>query len=296
MPILRLTRNLTRNLIQPWVIALSLALSGCAQSLFYYPDRVLYETPAALGMQFEQVQFSSADGTRLTGWMIPAQDAAQDKATAPDANSARAAKGTVIHFHGNAQNMSAHWRFAGWLAAEGFNVFVFDYRGYGASEGSPEPRGVYEDSVAAIRHVRGRPDVDPARLLLFGQSLGGTNAIAAAGGGEMAGVRALAIESAFYSYSAIASDKISGAGALMNDDYSAEKFIARISPVPLLLIHGTADPVIGHHHSERLLARARAPKQLILVPQGGHIESMTPRFHGEYRARLLGFFDAALAR
>ena len=280
------SHRLTHALMRQGVVAIALVLSGCAQSLFYHPDRVLYETPAALGMQFELVQFASADGTRLTGWMIPAQGAA----------SPRAAKGTVIHFHGNAQNMSAHWRFAGWLAAEGFNVFVFDYRGYGASEGSPEPKGVYQDSVAAIRHVRSRPDLDPAKLLLFGQSLGGANAIAAAGGGEMAGVRALAIESAFYSYSAIASDKISGAGVLMNDDYSAEKFIAKIAPVPLLLIHGTADPVIGHHHSERLLARAREPKQLILVPQGGHIESMTPRFNGEYCARLLRFFDDALAR
>ena len=266
------------------MLPLATWLGGCVQNLFYHPDRVVYETPAAAGMKFEEVRFASADGTRLAGWMIPALDL----------SAARDAKGTVIHFHGNAQNMSAHWRFAGWLAQRGFNVFVFDYRGYGASEGSPEPKGVFEDSVAAIRHVRARPDVDPARLFLFGQSLGGTNAIAAAGSGELAGVRAIAIESTFYSYSAIASDKISGAGLLMNDDYSAERFIARLAPVPLWLIHGTRDQVIGHHHSERLLSKAQPPKSLTLIPGGAHIEAMTPRFGNLYRDQLVRFFESTL--
>lgn len=261
-------------------------LGGCVQSMFYYPDRVRYETPDALGLRYENVRFTSADGTRLSGWFIPAAGRTDPKT----------AKGTVVHFHGNAQNMSSHWRFVAWLPAQDYNVFVFDYRGYGESDGEPEPRGVFEDSNAALDHVRARADVDASRLFVFGQSLGGTNAIAAVGSGNRAGVKAVAIESTFYSYRSIANDKLPGAGLLVRDDYGASKFVAAIAPIPLLLIHGTADAVIPHGHSQRLLADAKEPKQLIEVPGAGHLEPMAaPRFGTTYQQALTTFFDSAPA-
>ncbi len=263
-----------------------LLLGGCVESMFYYPDRVRYETPDALGLRYERVRFQSTDGTALSGWFIPAAGRADP----------REAKGTVIHFHGNAQNMSSHWRFVAWLPKQDFNVFVFDYRGYGDSEGKPEPRGVFDDSGSAIDHVRSRADVDPARLLVFGQSLGGTNAIAAVGAGNRAGVRAVAIESTFYSYASIANDKVSGAGLLVGDRYAASKYVAALSPIPLLLIHGTADAVIPFDHSRRLLADAREPKRLIEVPGAAHLEPMSEaRFGTTYQRALAEFFEAALA-
>jgi len=270
----------------PLAALLLFLLGGCVQSMFYYPDRVRYETPDALGLRYENVRFTSADGTRLSGWFIPAAGRAD----------AKAAKGTVVHFHGNAQNMSSHWRFVAWLPAQDYNVFVFDYRGYGESDGAPEPRGVFEDSNAALDHVRARADVDASRLFVFGQSLGGTNAIAAVGSGNRAGVKAVAIESTFYSYRSIANDKLPGAGLLVGDDYGASKFVAAIAPIPLLLIHGTADMVIPHHHSQRLLADAKKPKQLIEVPGAGHLEPMVaPRFAATYRQALTTFFESAPA-
>jgi len=260
-------------------------LGGCVESLFYHPDRVRYETPAALGLRYEAVRFRSADGTELSGWFIPATGRADP----------RQAKGTVIHFHGNAQNMSAHWRFVAWLPEEDFNVFVFDYRGYGESEGKPQQRGLFEDSVSAIGHVRSRADVDPTRLLVFGQSLGGTNAIAAVGSGQREGVRAVAIESTFYSYSSIASDTLRGGGVLVGDTYAASNYVAAISPIPLLLIHGTADAVIPLAHSQRLLADAREPRRLVEVEGAGHLEPLSaPRYGTTYQRVLLDFFDAAL--
>lgn len=265
-------------------LPLLLPLGGCVQSMFYYPDRVRYETPEALGLRHVPVRFASADGTALSGWFIPAADRADP----------RQARGTVVHFHGNAQNMSSHWRFVAWLPKQDFNVFVFDYRGYGESEGKPEPKGVFEDSNAALDHVRARPDVDPGRLLVFGQSLGGTNAIAVVGAGNRAGVKAVAIESTFYSYSSIANEKLPGAGLLVSDTYAASKHVAAISPIPLLLIHGTADAVIPHGHSRRLLADAREPKRLIEVEGAHHLEPMTGRFGTTYQRTLADFFDAAL--
>ena len=206
---------------------LPLSLAGCISSPFYYPDTVLYSTPASAGLKFENVEFTSADGTRLTGWFIPATEYRNPKH----------AKGTVVHFHGNAQNMSAHWQFVSWLPQRGFNVFVFDYRGYGKSRGTPEPKGVFEDSNAALNYVRSRKDVDPDRLVVLGQSLGGTNAIAVVGSGNSSGVKAIAIEATFYSYAAIANDKFYGAGVLVDDTYSAERYVSNLAPIPLLLVH-----------------------------------------------------------
>jgi uncharacterized protein len=266
-------------------LAAVLALTGCVQSAFYQPDRVLYDTPRRLGLKFEQVVFPSKDGTRLAGWFIPARGYADP----------RRAKGTVIHFHGNAQNMSAHWQFVDWLPERGYNLFVFDYRGYGASEGSPEPKGVFEDSNAALNYLRARPDVDAARLLVFGQSLGGNNAIAVVGSGNRDGVKAVAIEATFFSYSAIASDKLIGAGVLADDTYSAERFVAALSPLPLLLLHGTADPVIPYAHAERLFAKAAEPKRLIRIEGARHTEAFAVRYGELYRQQVVDFFDAALA-
>jgi fermentation-respiration switch protein FrsA (DUF1100 family) len=138
-------------------------------------------------------------------------------------------------------------------------------------------------------------DIDPERLIVFGQSLGGANAIAAVGSGNRAGVKAVAIEATFYSYSSIANDKFSGAGLLVDNTYSAEKYIARLAPIPLLLMHGTSDRVIPYAHSVKLFAKAREPKMLITVEGGAHTEALTSRFGVRYQDALVNFFEASIA-
>ena len=266
-------------------LAIAIAGGGCAQDLFYYPDGVVYDQPSRAGLAFEQVAFASTDGTRLSGWFFPAAGH----------SSPREAKGTVIHFHGNARNISAHWRLVQWLPRRGFNVLVFDYRGYGASQGRPDAKGIFEDSNAALDYARTRPDVDPERLIVFGQSLGGANAIAVVGSGNRAGVKAIAVEATFYSYSSIAHDTLPGAGFLMDDTYSPERYIAKLAPTPFLLLHGTDDSVIPYAHSERLFARAGEPKRLVKIQGGRHTEALTPRFRAVYEDLLLEFFEAALS-
>lgn len=236
-----------RRTLQSIALFLAVPLAGCVQGAFFHPDRVLYDTPRTIGLAFEPVSFVSADGTRLAGWFIPATGVA----------SPRDAKATVVHFHGNAQNMSAHWYFVRWL-----------------------PR-------AALDYVRSRADVDPEKLVVFGQSLGGTAAIAAVGAGGGSGVRAVVIESTFASYAGIASEKVASAGSLVNDDYNAERFVARIAPILILFVHGTADPVIPYSHSGRLYALAGEPKALWTVPGGGHTEAFGDAFGERYRGLLL---------
>ena len=269
-------------------IFMALCFSGffgrVPDSFFYYPSQTDFGNPEQEGLKYETVRFASRDGTELSGWFLPVAGGIEPKN----------AKGTVIHVHGNANNVSEYWSLAGWLVTRGYNVFMFDYRGFGYSSGTPDFEGVFEDTQSAFDYVRTRADVDPEKLLVFGQSLGGNNAIAVVGSGNRAGIRAIAIEGTFYSYSAIANDKLFGSGLLVDDAYSADRFIGKLTPIPLLLIHGTEDSIVPCRHSERLFPLAGEPKRWMPVPDGGHIDAMTARFGNTYRDVLVAFFDKAL--
>lgn len=272
-----------------FVVLLTLTCQGCVSSLFYQPDRKLYDTPDRHGLKYEEVFFRSKDGTPLGGWFLPAVGEP---------------KGTVIHFHGNAQNMSAHFGFVSWLPAEGFNLLVFDYRGYGTSAGRADRNGVYEDSLAALDYIAARPGIDHSRLLVLGQSLGGANAIAAVGSRPHSGIRAVVIESVFASYRGIVRDKIADipllsllraplSHILIGNSLSPDAVIANIAPTPLLIIHGTGDRVVPFSHGTRLFELAREPKQFWSIDGGGHIEAFVDA-GSPYRKRLVTFFNKVL--
>lgn len=246
---------------------------------FYFPDRIPYDSPARAGLAYEETAFSSADGTRLWGWFIPAANGL----------SAKEAKGTVIHMHGNAQNLTAHWQFAEWLPQRGFNLFEFDYRGFGRSQGQPDPRGIFEDATSAITHVRSRPDIDPENLFIFGQSLGGMLAIASAAANPR-GIRAVLAEAPAHSYSAWMNDNMPGMGDFLDDTYTASAYITRLAPIPLLLIHSRQDQVVPYSHSVRLLAEAGETAKLLTIDKGEHVDAMTTNHGSLYRDAMTDFF------
>ena len=249
-------------------------------NVFYYPDHREYTTPTADGYKYEEVQFQSKDGTKLSGWFIPAQGEAL---------------GTVIHFHGNAQNMSAHYSSVSWLPANGFNLFVFDYRGYGKSEGKVSRRGVYEDLIAAIETIKSRTDIDQNKIILFGQSIGGANALTVAGNNPFDGIVGIATDSAFSSYKSVAMDHTTLlkplAALLIGNKLSPKKTVQNIAPIPLLFIHGTADKVVPYKHAQILLEQAGDPKELWTIPNGQHTEALGP-YLKEFGPKLLSQFKA----
>ncbi len=270
-------------------LAFLLFLRWRISAMFYVPDRVRYGQPSDAGLPFEEVTFAGRDGTRLSGWFIPAVGPA---------------KGTVVHFHGNAQNMTAHFGFVAWLPRAGYNLFVFDYRGYGRSEGRPGRKGVYEDSIAALDYVLARPDVVRGRVVALGQSLGGANAIAVLGTARKGAVRALAVDSAFYSYRLMVRDKIRAmpilgvlagplAWLLADERYSPAPAVPRLAPMPLLVFHGTADPVVDYTHAGRIYQAAGEPRELVTLPGGFHTDAfIVPG--DQYKQKLLAFFQHAL--
>lgn len=272
------------------VLGLVQGLSGCANGLFYYPDRVDYESRLPRPVPHDDIWIDSTDGVRLHGWFMKAQGEP---------------KGTVVFLHGNAQNLTAHAAYVDWLPAAGYHVLMADYRGYGLSTGEPSRAGLLADARAMWRHARSLPEVDPERMILFGQSLGGANALALAGRESLPGLRAVIADSAFSSYGRIGREKILQIPVLgyllwpfspliVSSNLSPEPVVARIAPVPLLLIHGDADGVVPATHSARLFDEAGPPKWLWTLEGGGHTEAFA-RFRGQSVPRVLAFLDYALS-
>lgn len=248
--------------------------------LFYFPTADPEVTPATWGARYEDVWFNSKDGTRLHGWFLPSKK--------------RPAIGTVVFSHGNAGAIGHHLGFVMWLLPEGFNVFLYDYRGFGSSAGTVQRHGLIEDVRAAFDYVRSRPDVDRARLISMGHSLGGAKSITALAEQPVPGVRAVISDAGFASYRGMA-DVIAGKVGrnVVTDEWAPKDWVAKISPLPLLFIHGTADEVVPLAQGKELFAAAAMPKTLFTVQGGGHGDSLW-RNNGEYRAKLIDWLKPRL--
>jgi hypothetical protein len=265
----------------------SFAVTACT-AVFFQPHRIQVLTPDKLGLAYQEVRFRTWDGLELVGWFLPANGPAL---------------GTVLQLHGNAENISTHFTSLAWMPARGFNVFIFDYRGYGGSEGSPSLEGAQMDIDAAMEALLARGDIDKSRIVMYGQSLGG--ALAAyyvAHSPRRNQLRALILESAFSDYIDIVREKFTDHWFTwpfqwipllsVDDRFSPLPGMANISPLPLLILHGDRDLVVPMHHSQRLYDAAREPKQLWIVPGAGHIQTTGDP---AVRDRLIAYLREALA-
>jgi len=288
-------QNSLRSILSILSATVLLFSVGCFNHKFYQANHIIYETPDHYNLQYQEVLFSSRDGAKLYGWFIPAIEDAV---------------GTVIYFYGNYGNLTYYFKQICWLPAQGFNLFTFDYRGYGRSGGIPDRLGIYEDCVAAIEYIVSRPDIDNNKIFVFAQSLGGANAITAIANNDFPGICAIAIEGTFYSYKMQAQDAMISSvrkhiGEIpclaiqiwpfsflaVSDCYSPGKVIDQISPVPLLLIHCASDSIVPYHHSERLYKQAKEPKQLWTIRECNHLDVFTQKKYGtKYRQKLVDFF------
>jgi fermentation-respiration switch protein FrsA (DUF1100 family) len=264
-----------------------IAVTACT-AVFFQPHRIQVSTPDKLGLAYQDVPFKARDGVELFGWFLPAKGPAL---------------GTILQLHGNAENISTHFASLAWMPARGFNVFIFDYRGYGGSEGEPTLEGVQLDIDAAMETLLSRGDIDKDRIVIYGQSLGG--ALAAyyvAHSSHRDRVRALVLESAFSDYVDIAREKFTDHWITwpfqwipllsVDDRFSPLPVMAKISPIPLLILHGDQDLVVPMHHAQRLYDAALEPKQLWIVSGAGHIQTTG---NSAVRERLVAYLREVLA-
>ncbi len=266
------------------LIAAAAAFTGCTH-LFFQPSGHIYGDPADSGLKYEALKFNSADGTALTGMFFPA---------------AGTPLGTVVHFHGNASNMTAHYPYSAWLSKEGFNVFIFDYRGYGASGGKPTLDGLVEDGIAALEQAKKLPGAEAGKIIILGQSLGGAIAVAAAAESGFKPA-ALVLEGTFYSYRSIGSAVLRRRWftwpaawlpwVAVNGRHSPADYIGKIT-CPKLFIHSGEDPVVPFSQGRKLYEAAGEPKEFWAV-RGGHIDAFYSQ-RETYGPKLVEFLRKAL--
>jgi fermentation-respiration switch protein FrsA (DUF1100 family) len=219
----------------------------------YFPESRHAATPADVGLAYEAIDFPAADGTRLSGWLIPGQPGAP----------------VVLFCMGNAGNISHRLDTLQLLHGLGVAVFIFDYRGYGTSTGTTSEAGTYDDIAGALEllHSRGWP---PQQTIIFGRSLGAAVGLEAALRAPPAG---LIMESAFTSIAAMGRHHYPLLnlllGWLIGAKYDNLAKISRLQS-PVLLIHGRSDTICPPFMAEELLARAPWDKQMLWIPGADH--------------------------
>ncbi len=252
------------------LIFFALFLQGCS-ALLFYPDRHLAMTPDQVKLEYRDIDLNAADGTRLHAWWLPAKAGVE-------------VKGTVLHLHGNGGNVASHLGGSWWLPAQGYQVLLLDYRGYGHSEGSPSLPEIYQDIDAAFAWLDQAPDVQGKPLVLLGQSIGGALAVhyLAEHPGPRRQLKALVLDGVPASYRDVAQYSLSNAWItwplqvplswLVPDGDSAIRSIGELKGLPMLIYHSIDDPVVPFSNGVRLY-QAAPPPRVFQPTRGGHVQT-----------------------
>jgi fermentation-respiration switch protein FrsA (DUF1100 family) len=229
--------------------------------LYFYQDRLLFlpnlpsraveRSPSTVGLAYEPVDLVTSDNIHLDSWFIPAPEK----------------RGVILFCHGNAGNISHRFDSLLLFHRLGFSTLIFDYRGYGRSQGRPSEAGTYRDAEAAWRYLTSERSIAPSHIILFGRSLGA--AVAA----HQAAVHvpgALIVESCFTSVPDMAAELYPFLPArwLSRLNYNVQLQLQSVS-CPVLVVHSRDDEIIPFRHGRALYAAANEPKQFLEL-HGGH--------------------------
>lgn len=230
--------------------------------------------PSDVGLEFEEAFLDAEDGVRLHGWFVPAE----------------AARGVLLFFHGNAGNITHRLDSIALFHRLGLSVFIVDYRGYGKSEGRPTEQGTYRDARAAWRYLTGIRGIDPARIVIFGRSLGAAMASKLATETSAAG---LIVESAFTSVPDMAARHYPylPVRKLTRFRYDTLGHV-KASSIPILVVHSENDEIAPFAMGRTLFENASEPKSFLAL-NGGHNEAVLVST-SVYLAGLQAFLDGVV--
>lgn len=222
------------------------------QQMLYRPYATFEGDPSALGLAFENVWLQTSDGVRLHGWWIPGRDGSP----------------TLLYCHGNGGNISHRLDRVGIYHGLGYSVFLFDYRGYGKSAGTPNEKGTYRDAAAAWEYLTSIRHIPGTAIVLYGESLGCAIALETALHGPAAG---LILESPFTSTVAVAQRLFPQlpVQAIIKNHYDNLAKIALIK-MPLLILHSPDDQTVPFAMGQALFDAAPQPKTLVRL-RGSHV-------------------------
>jgi len=230
-------------------------LNGCMYlqqpSMVFFPSATLVQTPTEWGLVYEDVFLDTGDGVRLHGWYIPHNRSKQ----------------TLLFFHGNAGNISHRGASVEIFHRLGLNVFIFDYQGYGKSQGRPDENGLYEDARAAWRYLTDKRGFDQKDVILFGRSLGSAVAAKLAAEVQPGG---LILESTFSSARDMANVVFPLFSHLifLRYDFNTAAHIKQVIS-PVLVLHSPDDEIIPFRFGEKVFQAANKPKSFFKT-MGGH--------------------------
>jgi len=253
-------------------------LTGC-NSLVYQPDKYMYAHPDRFNRKFEAFTFYSIDGTKLSAWKL--------------FSKTKDPKNLLIYFHGNAQNLTSHFVNAVWMTEHGYDILIFDYRGYGVSGGEPNPKGVAEDGLAFLNNSYA--DFKKGgynKFIVYTQSLGGAIALRSLEDfAHREEISLLVLDSTFLSPRAVAREKTNRLFQyLISNDYTANPELKHLT-MPVLSIHSTEDFVIAYELGQDLYNKIQNPKK--------EFWTLDVRGHGDvffvenlkYRAMFLKYIE-----
>ncbi len=252
-------------------------------------------------LPLENVVFTARDGIRLSAWFLPSGNAA-------------GAVGGVILCHGFPTSREEMLPLARLLHVAGMHVLLFDFRAMGSSEGALCTIGSHEvrDLLGAVDYMVGRSEMAGLQLGAFGNSMGGAVAIMAAA--EDPRIAAVATHGAYATLERAISQRcritFGPAGPMLHRgaiwwgrrfwmtvhprDVAPVRVIARISPRPVLILHGAHDLTIRRDDARSLYDAAAGPKELVILPRSWHIW-VHPRDMNLYKEKALAFFKDNLA-
>ncbi|MFC1883233.1 alpha/beta hydrolase [Thermodesulfobacteriota bacterium] len=235
------------------VIGLLLFFSNRIINFFiFYPQSRFDSLPPSWGLQYEDIFFKSGDGIELHGWFFPGRNGLP----------------IILFCHGNAGNISHCLPVVEQMNERNLSVFIFDYRGYGKSKGSPYETGIYKDGLAAYDQIIKSKGIPPEDVVPFGHSLGATVAIEIALKRE---VRALILESAFTSLKDMAKTifVFRPFAPLLGPNYNNVEKIRHITK-PKLIIHGEQDEIVPFQLGKKLFDASGQPKFFLPLAGAGH--------------------------
>lgn len=214
-----------------WLLAEPVAKPAQSPSidrLFYIPTHDEPATPKSWGYGYDDLFLPSGDDRKLHAWLL---------------HQKGPLKGLVVFSHGNAGSMGHHLGFVTWFAKAGYKVLMYDYRGFGKSDGEVSRQGMIDDARTVFHYVRDHQELSKLPVISYGHSMGGAKSIAALAEHPLPSLKAIIVDSTFASYRDMALH-VGGqvSASLTSDQSSPISLIPKLSPQPLLVIHGRKDP------------------------------------------------------
>lgn len=242
----------------------------CNNTFFYQPTKEVYFHPDKLLLKYKELYLEGVDHNKLHAWLFPISSS----------KSLASPLATIVQFHGNGENISSHYLSLLWLRKYKFEIFIFDYRGYGRSEGQPDTGKIIADSKLVLEFIQKKNKPSKRPIIVYGQSLGGV--IAARTLGEMkdkALIKTIVIESSFSSYRSIAKQIGSKiclpigylAYPIISDAYAIQDFLPKFKPIHTIVIHGNKDTVVPYRNGLEIFNLASQPKDFLKIQDGGHL-------------------------